>query len=313
LTQSPPSETAGFGDRLASSVAARASQIVLGLDPDPAHLWPAALGSASAQGTPAAQRAALAVAAHCELAIEAAGEQCVAVKLQVACFERLGAPGWAALESAARSARAAGLLVIADAKRGDIGVTAAAYAQAFFGETPTPFGAVPGLGVDALTVNPLLGVDSLRPFVDEARARGAAALVLVRTSNPGAADVQEQQLANGEAVSDRLADIVAELGAPGVGAAGLSDVGAVVGATAPGRLEALRARMPQTVFLLPGVGAQGAQIEDLAAAFAPSPAGGLIPVSRGIVNAYERSGGDPAAAARDEAARLRERAWSLWA
>jgi orotidine-5'-phosphate decarboxylase len=149
--------------------------------------------------------------------------------------------------------------------------------------------------------------------VDEARARGAAALVLVRTSNPGAADVQEQQLANGEAVSDRLADIVAELGAPGVGAAGLSDVGAVVGATAPGRLEALRARMPQTVFLLPGVGAQGAQIEDLAAAFAPSPAGGLIPVSRGIVNAYERSGGDPAAAARDEAARLRERAWSLWA
>jgi orotidine-5'-phosphate decarboxylase len=302
-----------FGDRLTSFVAARASQIVLGLDPDPAHLWPAALGAAGAPGAPPAERAARAVAAHCELAIEAAGEQCVAVKLQVACFERLGAPGWAALDAVARSARSAGLLVIADAKRGDIGVTAAAYAQAFFGETPTPFGAVPGLGVDALTVNPLLGIDSLEPFVTAARQRGAGVLVLVRTSNPGAADIQERPLAGGEAVSDRVAELVSELGAPGRGDAGLSDVGAVVGATAPGRLEALRARMPHTIFLLPGVGAQGAQVEDLAAAFAPGAAGGLIPVSRGIVNAYEPTGGEPAAAARDEAARLRELAWSLWA
>jgi orotidine-5'-phosphate decarboxylase len=302
-----------FGDRLTSFVAARASQIVLGLDPDPAQLWPAALRAAGAPGAPPAERAARAVAAHCELAIEAAGEQCVAVKLQVACFERLGAPGWAALDAVARGARAAGLLVIADAKRGDIGVTAAAYAQAFFGETPTPFGAVPGLGVDALTVNPLLGIDSLEPFVTAARLRGAGVLVLVRTSNPGAADIQERPLASGEAVSDRVAELVVELGAPGRGDTGLSDVGAVVGATAPGRLEALRARMPHTIFLLPGVGAQGAQVEDLAAAFAPGPAGGLIPVSRGIVNAHERTGGEPSATARDEAARLRELAWSLWA
>ena len=235
----------------------------------------------------------------------------MAVKLQVACFERLGAPGWAALGQVVAIAHAAGLLVIADAKRGDIGVTAAAYAQAFFGETPTPFGAVRGLGADAITVNPLLGVDSLEPFVTAARARGAGLLVLVRTSNPGAADIQELALASGEPVSDRLADIVAELGAPGIGAAGLSDIGAVVGATAPGRLEALRVRMPHTIFLLPGVGAQGARIEELAPAFTPGRAGGLISASRGIVNAYEKAGGDPAMAARDEAARLRELAWSL--
>ena len=315
MTAGPPHastpEAEGFGDRLAGLVAARASQIVLGLDPDPAHLWPAALDAAGPPGPPPAERAARAVAVHCQLAIEAAGEQCVAVKLQVACFERLGAPGWAALASVAQSAHAAGLLVIADAKRGDIGVTAAAYAQAFLGETPTPFGTVPGLGVDALTINPLLGIDSIEPFLAAARARGAGLLILVRTSNPGAADIQELALASSGAVSDRLAGIVSELGAPGVGAAGLSDVGAVVGATAPGRLEALRARMPRTVFLLPGVGAQGARVEDLAPAFIPGPAGGLIAASRGIVNAYEQSGGDPATAARDEAARLRELAWSL--
>ena len=316
MTASSPTAPApareSFGDRLAGIVAARASQIVLGLDPDPARLWRAALDAAGPPGPPAAERAARAVAAHCRLAIEAVGEQCVAVKPQVACFERLGAPGWAALASVVACAREAGLLVIADAKRGDIGVTAAAYAQAFFGETPTPFGPVPGLGADALTVNPLLGVDSIEPLLSAARARGAGLMVLVRTSNPGASDVQELALASGEPVSDSLAGIVDGLGAPGVGAAGLSDVGAVVGATAPGRLEALRARMPRTIFLLPGVGAQGARVEDLAPAFTPGPAAGLIAVSRGIVNAYGQSGGEPAAAARDEASRLRELAWSLW-
>jgi orotidine-5'-phosphate decarboxylase len=275
-------------------------------------LWPAAVAVADRAGGSPAERAGRAVAAHCRLAIEAAGEHCVAVKLQVACFERLGAPGWTALADAAEAAREAGLLVIADAKRGDIGVTAAAYAQAFLGETPTPFGAVPGLGADALTVNPLLGVDSIEPLLVAARARGAGLLILVRTSNPGAADIQELALATGGPVSEGIAAIVAELGAPGIGAAGLSDVGAVVGATAPERLAALRALMPHTIFLLPGVGAQGARVEELGPAFAPGPAGGLIAASRGIVNAHRQPGGDPAAAARDEAARLRELAWSRW-
>ena len=251
------------------------------------------------------------MSAHCALAIEAAGEECVAVKLQVACFERLGAPGWAALREVAEHARDQGLLVIADAKRGDIDVSAAAYAQAFLGETPTPYGPVAGLGADALTVNPLLGTDSLRPLLDAAREHSRGVFVLVRTSNPGAADLQERMLADGQTVSERLASMVAALGAAEVGAGGLSDIGAVVGATAPERLQTLRELMPHAVFLLPGVGAQGGRVADLAAAFEPGPAGGLVSASRGIVGAHERVGGDPAGAARREAGRLRELAWTL--
>jgi orotidine-5'-phosphate decarboxylase len=311
---------------VAEAVAARGSQLVLGLDPDPARLWRSAVklgaeddggstgagGSADAGGsTGAAERAASAVAAHCRLVIEATADHCVAVKPQVACFERLGAPGWAALRQVVQRAREHGLLVFADAKRGDIDVTAGAYAQAFFGETPTPFGPVAGLSVDGLTVNPLLGADSLAPFVAAARATGGGLFVLVRTSNPGAADIQELELAAGESVTERIADLVAALGADGIGASGLSDVGAVVGATAPGSVARLRARMPTAVFLLPGVGAQGGAVESLGAAFAPGPGGGLISASRAIVDAHSTLGGEPAATARAEAARLRELAWSL--
>lgn len=302
----------GFGDLLASRVAERASQIVLGLDPDPARLWPRALELADRTSDPPAARAAFAVAAHCALAIEAVADQCVAVKPQVACFERLGAPGWAALADVVRRAQDAGLIVLADGKRGDIDVSASAYAQAFFGETPTHFGPVSSLKVDALTVNPLLGADSLAPFVAAAREAAGGLFVLVRTSNPGAADVQDRALADGSGtVSDRLAALVAELGADGVGRSGLSDVGAVVGATVPGRLQSLREQMPAAPFLLPGVGAQGGRVEELAPAFAPGRAGGLVSASRGIVRAHEQAGGDPASAARAEAARLRELAWDL--
>jgi orotidine-5'-phosphate decarboxylase len=304
-----------FADRLAERVASRGSQFVLGLDPDPARLWPEALDrvDSGAGDATRAERAGRAVAAHCALVIAATAEQCVAVKLQVACFERLGAPGWRALADTVAVARDHGLIVIADAKRGDVDVTAAAYAQAFLGETPTPYGVVPGLGADAMTVNPLLGRDSLEPFVTTARAHGRGLFVLVRTSNPGAADIQERQLADGDAVSDRVAELVDEIGGRGIGESGLSDIGAVVGATAPGRLTSLRERMPHTVFLLPGVGAQGGRVEELAPAFAPGPAGGLVSASRGVVAAHERIGGDPAAAAAREASRLRELAWRLTA
>jgi orotidine-5'-phosphate decarboxylase len=243
--------------------------------------------------------------------IAAVGAQCAAVKLQVACFERLGASGWAALAEVVGVARDAGLLVIADAKRGDIDISAAAYAQAFLGETPTPFGLVAGLGVDAMTVNPLLGGDSLAPFVAAARERASGLFVLVRTSNPGAADLQERILTDGDSVSDVIARLVAQAGAAGVGQSGLTDVGAVLGATAPTRLERLRELMPHAVFLLPGVGAQGGRVQDLAAAFAGGPASALVAVSRGIVAAYERDGGAPERAAAGAAARLRELAWKL--
>jgi orotidine-5'-phosphate decarboxylase len=299
-----------FGQRLAAAVGERRSQVVLGLDPDPARLWPEAVKSAPGEGTPAA-RAAAAVAAHCAALVEAAGPACVAVKPQLACFERLGAPGWGALAATAQRARAAGLLVLADGKRGDVPVTAAAYAQALLGSTPTPFGDVPGLGADAITANPLLGRDAVAPLVEAARAAGAGVFLLVRTSNPGAADVQDLPGADGAPLWERLAGLVAELGAGDAAAGGLADVGAVTGATGPQHLERMRELMPRAPFLLPGVGAQGGRVEDLAPAFAPGPAGGLVTASRSIAAAGERTGSDSRAAAREEAERLRAAAWEL--
>ena len=304
--------TAPFADRLAERVAARESQIVLGIDPDPARLWPDAIAAAPADGSPA-QRAAAAVRAHCAALIDAAGPACVAVKPQLACFERLGAAGWAALAATVAHAHDNGLLVIADGKRGDISVSAAAYGQALVGSTPTPFGAVAGLGADAFTANPLLGVDALEPLVAAAATAQAGIFVLVRTSNPGAADVEDLALAgaDGGTVWERLAAIVARLGAPSVSGSGLSDIGAVVGATVPEHVARMRELMPHAPFLLPGIGAQGGRVEDLAPAFVPGRAGGLVSASRSIASAHESNGATPAAAARAEAERLRESAWAL--
>jgi orotidine-5'-phosphate decarboxylase len=189
------------------------------------------------------------------------------------------------------AARDAGLLVVADGKRGDVPVSAAAYAQALVGETPTPWGPVPGLGADAFTANPLLGADSLEPLLAAAQTAGAGVFVLVRTSNPGAADVQDLP-APEQPLHERLAALVDDLGERLLGECGLSGVGAVVGATEPEHIARLRELMPRSLFLIPGVGAQGGQPESLGAAFAPGPAAALIPVSRGIAAAD-----DPAAAA----------------
>jgi orotidine-5'-phosphate decarboxylase len=301
-------------------VAERESQIVLGLDPDPGALWPdldAGQDGADGRSTDGpAERAARAVLCHCRAVIDATASACVAVKLQLARFELLGAPGWQALEAVAAHASERGLLVIADGKRGDIDVSAAAYAGALFGGRETPFGRLNGLGADLVTVNPLMGIDALEPFVSSARESGAGVLVLVRTSNPGAADVEDLRLEGGGAVWERIAAIVEQLGAGRVGAAGLNDVGAVVGATVPAHLARARELMPHAVFLLPGVGAQGGRVEDLAPAFAVGRAGGLITASRSIVNAHLAGDGSgervaPAEAARIEAERLRETAWAL--
>ena len=232
----------------------------------------------------------------------------MAVKPQLACFERFGAPGREALQRTVEHARAADLLVIADGKRGDIDVTAAAYADALFdGAAGTPFGDIEGLRVDAATINPYMGADTLAPHLAAARARGAGILVLVRTSNPGASDLMDLELASGGTLWERVAALVDALGEGDL----IADVGAVVGATAPWHIGRMRELMPRTPFLLPGVGAQGGDVETLAAAFAPGPAGGLVSASRSIANAGAGNGSDPAAAARAEAERLRTAAWVL--
>jgi orotidine-5'-phosphate decarboxylase len=241
------------------------------------------------------------VARWCEWVLAEAGPACVAAKPQLACFERLGAAGWAALERAIAAARAAGLLVIADGKRGDVPVSSGAYAQALLGSTPTPWGEVPGLGADAATVNGVLGRDSLEPLVDVAERAGAGLFVLVRTSNPGAADLLDLHV-EGAPFHERIAGLVASLAPRLSGEAGLSGLGAVVGATEPEHIDRLRTLMPESVFLLPGVGAQGGSAADLGAAFAAGRAAAIVTASRSIAGAE-----DPAAAA--EA--LREQVWDV--
>lgn len=250
----------------------------------------------------AAERAAAAVAHHCEQLIERAGPACVAVKPQLACFERLGAPGWRALGEVIAAARAAGLLVVADAKRGDVPLTAGAYAQALVGEVETPWGPVQGLGADAFTANPLLGGDAVEPLIAAAAERGAGLFSLVRTSNPGAADFQDRAV-EGRPLHELLAEFVAERAPRLRGESGLSGMGAVVGATAPEHLGRLRELMPDSVFLIPGVGAQGGRPGDLGPALAPGrPASVLVAAARSIAGAP-----DPAAAAED----LRSALWAL--
>jgi orotidine-5'-phosphate decarboxylase len=308
LVDLAPKSVVGFGERLATHVAERESQIVLGLDPEAMELWP---DTRVPDGGSPREHAAACVLAHCRDLIDAAGPACVAVKPQLARFELLGAPGWAALEAVVAHARDRGLLVIADGKRGDIDVSARAYAQAMMGSSATPFGPVGGLDADMLTVNPLMGSDALEPFVSTARESGAGVFVLVRTSNPGAADIEDLELLGGGRVWEEIARLVDTLGHGHVQESGIGDVGAVVGATAPEHLVRARELMPHAVFLLPGVGAQGGRVEDLAPAFAPGHAGGLIAASRSIANAHRSGGGDPAGAARAEAERLRALAWNL--
>jgi len=233
--------------------------------------------------------------------IEQAGPACVAVKPQLACFERLGAPGWAALTEVCEAASDAGLLVVADGKRGDVPVTAAAYAQALIGETPTPWGPVAGLGADAFTTNPLLGADALEPLIAAAESAGAGVFALVRTSNPGAADIQDRPTPE-QPLHERLAELVDRLSPRLLGAGGLSGMGAVVGATAPEHIGRLRSLMPRSIFLIPGVGAQGGRPDALGPAFSAGPASALVAASRGISAAE-----DPRVAAEN----LRSAVWAV--
>lgn len=253
-------------------------------------------------GSPA-ERAAAAAADVCASLIARAGPSCVAVKPQLARFEALGAPGWAALQRTVDAAHEAGLLVIADGKRGDVPVSAEAYADGLFGSTPSPWGEVSGLGADAATFNPLLGNDSLEPLVERAAGAGTGLFLLVRTSNPGAADLLDSD-AGGEPLHERIARAVAALAprlAGTAAGAGLSGVGAVVGATEPAYIARLRELMPRAILLLPGVGAQGGDAGLLGAAFSAGPASALVTASRSVCGAA-----DPARAAAD----LRDAVWA---
>jgi len=279
--------TLTFADRLAAEVERKRSQIVVGLDPRPDLLPIECRGD---------------VARFCCGIVDAVAPHAVAVKPQLAFFEALGLDGMVAFEKVCNYARRAGLLVLADGKRGDVGSTARAYSVGYLeGDPPR---------VDALTVNVYLGRDSVEPYLAAARRHGTGIFCVVKTSN-AAGEVQDVTLSDGKPLWHHVARLVSEWGEDLVGEHGLSAVGAVVGATHPRAVREARKLMPRTVLLLPGVGAQGASPHDLERAFTSGPASALVAASRSVIFAFRDSGVDFRTAAGAEAARLKREVWSV--
>jgi orotidine-5'-phosphate decarboxylase len=291
-----------FGDRLAEAVERKRSQLLVGLDPV-TDLLPVELAGEAHLG-PA--EAAAACARFCCGVIDAVSQYAVGVKPQLAFFEALGADGMRAFEEVCGYARTAGLIVVADAKRGDIGSTSRAYASAYL----EPRGDQPPLA-DAMTVSPYLGRDSVEPLLAACRRDGAGIFCLVKTSNEGVADIQDLALSDGTPLWQHVARLVSEWGEDLVGDRGLSSVGAVVGATHPRAVGEARRLLPRAVLLLPGVGAQGASPGDVARAFTSGPASALVAASRSVLYAFRTTDDDWRSAAAAEAARLKSEVWAV--
>ncbi len=294
--------TTHFADRVADAVERKRSQLVVGLDPRPDLLPVELKGEAHRNRAEAAD----ACARFCRGLIDAVAPYVVAVKAQSAFFEALGADGVRAFEDVCAYSRAAGLQVVADAKRGDIGSTARAYAAAFLesdnGHDPL---------ADALTVNPYLGRDSVDPYLGACRRQGAGVFCVVKTSNQGGAEVQDLVLSDGRPVWQQVAELVHEWGEDLVGERGLSAVGAVIGATHPRAVGEARRLLPRSILLLPGVGAQGATPADVARAFTSGPASALVNVARDVIYAFRVSGTDWRTAAAAEASRYAREVWAV--
>lgn len=296
-----------FADRLAQAVKQKRTPALVGLDPRLENLPPSLRQGVEPNDFP---RCAEAFRRFCCDVVDAVAPLVPAVKPQAAFFEQLGPSGMQALYDVIAHARKKELLVILDGKRNDIGSTASAYADAYLGAPPAS-----AWGADALTVSPYLGGDSLAPFVETAQARSAGIFVLVKTSNPGGGLFQDLQ-ADGLPLYEHVARHVERLAAETAGACGYGAVGAVVGATYPQQLAALRSTMPHAWFLVPGFGAQGGAAKDVAGAFDDGGLGAIVNNSRGVIFAYERAphrdkyGADQwqqavAAAARDMVEQLR--------
>ncbi len=290
-------------DALDARIRATGSIACVGLDPRP-ELLPDSLIARhrGLHGTPAEAVAAAFVEANRRV-IDAVADRCAAVKPQAACYEAYGVAGWAALEATVELAASAGIPVILDAKRGDIGSTAAHYGQMAFGGAPDLDGEpCVGIGTDWLTVNGYLGRDGVDPMLDLVHApepdRAHGVFVLVKTSNPGSGELQDLHAGDEPGtVADRMAELVAAWGADRLGSCGLSAVGAVVGATYPAHAAALRERMPDTFVLVPGYGAQGGTAADAVAGQRADGRGIVVSSSRGITGAWRDAGTDDIGAA----------------
>ena len=275
-----------FSDRLLDAIRRKGSCVCVGIDPVFEMLPDEVAGAAEERDANDYEAVIDAIFAFTTRLLKVVAPHVPCVKFQSAYFEKYLWEGVEAYYDLIQEAAELDLLVIGDVKRGDIGTTAAAYAAGHLADPPasdTDEVVVP----DAITVNPMLGMDTVAPFVQTARDFNRGVFVLVRTSNPGSAQLQDARLEDGrtwsEALADALRDVAAGEGL--VGAGGFSSVGAVVGATQPHTMRSLRRRLPQSFFLLPGYGAQGATAEMTREAFADGT-GALVSASRSILYAH---------------------------
>lgn len=288
-----------FGDRLDRAVREKKSVAVVGIDPTPSLFPPhlAAMAEAGAHGLSAA------LSEFCLGIVNSVADLVPAVKPNIAFFEAFGMNGFPIYKSVCLAADAAGLLVIGDVKRGDIGSTAAAYATGLLDARKVDLGQVAEISDpekfqeavgfllgphDALTLNPYLGSDSVKPFADRGLSRGQGFFVLVKTSNPSSSEIQDLELAAGGTVAEHVAGLVDGWGRGSEGKSGLSALGAVVGATHPGELARYRELMPEAPFLVPGYGAQGGSADDVVGAFRADGSGALVNASRSILQAWKK-------------------------
>ena len=236
-----------------------------------------------------------------------------AIKPQIAFYEMFGTYGMKAFEETCKYAKEKGMIVIADIKRGDIGSTAAGYSNAYLGKTKIADMEKAIFDVDFATVNPYMGTDCVKPFVEDCKKYDKGLFILVKTSNPSSGELQDLKLESGQEIYKRVAQLVETWGADLIGENGYSSVAAVVGATYPKQLEELRALAPHTFFLIPGYGAQGGKAKDIAFGFDKNGIGGIVNASRSLMCAYKSDKWkdqfeekDYAKATRAEAIRMRD-------
>ena len=210
-----------------------------------------------------------------------------AIKPQIAFYEMFGIPGMQAFKETCAYAKQKGMIVIADIKRGDIGSTAQGYSNAYLGKTTIGDVEESIYDIDFVTVNPYMGTDCVKPFIDDCKKYNKGLFILVKTSNPSSGELQDLKLEDGQEVYKRVANLVENWGADLRGENGYSSIAAVVGATYPKQLQELRNIAPHTFFLIPGYGAQGGKPEDIALGFDKNKLGGIVNASRSLMCAYK--------------------------
>lgn len=281
-----------FADRLIEAVKAKGNAICVGLDPRLAQI-PASIKKRALRGEKRPTAAAAdAIIEFNRGIIDAVADIVPVVKPQIAFYEIFGSEGIRAFEDALAYAKQKGLITIADVKRNDIGSTAEAYAQGYLGEVGIFEGedevVMPIFDADSVTLNAYLGWDGIKPFFDECERYGKGVFILAKTSNKSSSDLQDLQLAGGMTVYETMGHLIESWGADAVGKSGYSFIGAVVGATFPDEARLLRKVMPQSIFLVPGYGAQGGGAKDVVPCFNKDGLGAIVNNSRGIIFAYEK-------------------------